>query len=53
MKSSTLATLTILSLFTACHLQAQKEVTNADLLRKLEEIQGKLEENRTALAALG
>ena len=43
MKSSYLATFTILSLFTACHLQAQKEVTNADLLRKLEEIQGQVE----------
>ena len=52
MKSSTLATLTILSLFTACHLQAQKEVTNADLLRKLEEIQGKVDSLEKRVASL-
>ncbi len=43
MKSSLIVSLAIVPFFAVSSLQAQKEVTNADLLRKLEEIEGKLE----------
>ena len=43
MKSSLLVLFTIVPFLTISSVQAQKEVTNADLLRKLEEIESKLE----------
>ena len=44
--------LTIFCAFAASSLFAQKEVTNADLLRKLEEIQGKVDKLEQRVASL-
>lgn len=52
MKSSTLVSLIIVSFLPVSFLQAQKEVTNADLLRKLEEIQGKIDSLDKRVASL-
>ena len=52
MKPSKLVAISILLSFAACHLQAQKEVTNADLLRKLEEIQGQVQSLEKRVASL-
>ena len=52
MKSSKFVAISILLSFLACQLKAQKEVTNADLLRKLEEIQGKVDSLEKRVASL-
>jgi len=52
MKHSILVPLAIFSFFPNAWLQAQKEVTNADLLRKLEQIQGKVDSLDKRVASL-
>ena len=52
MKYTSLVSLTVASLFSVSSLQAEKEVTNADLLRKLEEIQGKIENLEKRVASI-
>jgi len=52
MSTSKLFSLIVFSLCSASMLQAQKEVTNADLLRKLEEIQSKVDALEQRVASL-
>ena len=52
MKYTSLVSLIVVSFFAVSSLQAQKEVTNADLLRKLEEIQGKIENLEKRVASI-
>ena len=52
MKSSIFVSLSIIAFLPVSLLQAQKEVTNADLLRKLVEIQGKVDNLDKRVASL-
>lgn len=52
MKSSICIAITIVLFSATASLQAQKEVTNADLLRKLEEIQGQVQSLEKRVASL-
>ena len=52
MKYSKIVSLAALSFFLLSQAHAQKEVTNADLLRKLEEIQGKVDNLDKRVASL-
>ena len=52
MNVSKLFSLVVISLCSASMLQAQKEVSNADLLRKLEEIQSKVDVLEKRVASL-
>ena len=52
MKSSICIAITIVLLSATASLWAQKEVTNADLLRKLEEIQGQVQSLEKRVASL-